>query len=222
MDFEKIRAVIFDLDGTLLDTLNDLKNGVNAALRKNGLPERTADEIRMFVGNGLGMLVARAIPQGSSNPLYPQILADTRKFYAEKSNETTRPYEGIPALLGALERHGIRLAVVSNKPDEQVKSLCRIYFPTISVAVGQREGFRLKPEPDSVLESIRLLGCKPEEVVYAGDSEVDIQTARNAGIPCISVLWGFRSREQLLQAGAECLAETPAEMLNFFSPFFVY
>lgn len=216
MDFTNKKAIIFDLDGTLLDTLIDLRDSVNAALSQNGFPERTTAEVRQFVGNGLGKLVERAIPDGKANPLCEQVLADTRKIYAQKSNDSTKPYDGIPALLHALLDKGYQLAVVSNKPDAQVKSLCKIYFPEIPVAVGQREGFRLKPAPDSVQETIRLLACVPEDVVYVGDSEVDIQTARNAGIPCISVLWGFRSKQQLIEAGADCFAETPAEMLHLF------
>ena len=216
MNFRDKKAVIFDLDGTLLDTLKDLKNSLNAALRKNGLPERSTDEVRQFVGNGLGKLVERAIADGTLNPLYHDVLRDLRLIYAEKSNETTNPYAGIPMLLQTLSERGYLLAVVSNKPDAQVKSLCQMYFPDIPAAVGQRDGFRLKPAPDTVLETIRLLGCNPCEAVYAGDSEVDIQTARNAGIPCISVLWGFRAKEQLLESGAEYFAESPAEMLHFF------
>ncbi len=216
MDFSNKKAIVFDLDGTLLDTLIDLRDSVNAALSQNGFPERTTAEVRQFVGNGLGKLVERAIPDGKANPLCEQVLADTRKIYAQKSNDSTKPYDGIPALLHALLDKGYQLAVVSNKPDAQVKSLCKIYFPEIPVAVGQREGFRLKPAPDSVQETIRLLACSSEDVVYVGDSEVDIQTARNAGIPCISVLWGFRSKQQLIDAGADCFAETPAEMLHLF------
>lgn len=216
MEFTNKKAIIFDLDGTLLDTLIDLRDSVNAALSQNGFPERTTAEVRQFVGNGLGKLVERAIPDGKANPLCEQVLADTRKIYAKKSNDSTKPYDGIPALLHALLAKGYQLAVVSNKPDAQVKSLCKIYFPEIPVAVGQREGFRLKPAPDSVQETIRLLACVPDDVVYVGDSEVDIQTARNAGIPCISVLWGFRSKQQLIDAGADCFAETPAEMLHLF------
>lgn len=216
MDFKDKKAVIFDLDGTLLDTLNDLKNSVNAALTLHGFAERTTDEVRQFVGNGLGKLVERAIPDGISNPLYEQVLADTRRIYAKRSNDTTKPYEGITELLEKLLTRGYQLAVVSNKPDAQVKSLCAIYFPVISVAVGQRTGFRLKPAPDSVQETIRQLGRKADDVVYVGDSEVDVMTARNAKIPCISVLWGFRSKKQLLDAGADVFAESPAEMLNLF------
>ena len=216
MNFKDKKAVIFDLDGTLLDTLNDLKNSLNEALRKNGLPERTTDETRRFVGNGLGKLIERAIPNGKDNPLYDKVLQDMRAIYAERANETTCPYDGIPPLLLMLKQRGYQLAVVSNKPDAQVKALCQTYFPEIPVAVGQREGFRLKPAPDTVLETIRQLGCAANETVYVGDSEVDVQTARNTGIPCISVLWGFRTKQTLLESGAECFAGSPAEMLNFF------
>ncbi len=216
MNFRDKKSVIFDLDGTLLDTLNDLKDSINAALVHNGFPARTTDEVRQFVGNGLGKLAERAIPEGIANPLFEQVLAETRKIYAQKSNDTTKPYDGVPALLQNLLDRGYQLAVVSNKPDAQVKSLCKIYFPKIPVAVGQRDGFQLKPAPDSVLETMRQLGCTADEVVYVGDSEVDVLTAKNTGIPCISVLWGFRSKQQLLDAGAVCFAETPAEMLNLF------
>lgn len=216
MNFKDKKAVIFDLDGTLLNTLTDLKNSLNAALRQNGLPERTTDEVRRFVGNGLGKLVFRAIPDGDKNPLYEKVLADTRAIYAAHSNDTTCPYDGIPELLDALIQRGYRLGVVSNKPDAQVKSLCRIYFPSVQAAVGQREGVPLKPAPDSVLEAIRQLGFHTENAVYVGDSEVDVHTAKNTGIPCISVLWGFRTKEWLLESGAFCFTESPSEMLSLF------
>lgn len=222
MEFNQKKAIVFDLDGTLLNTLQDLKDSLNAALKQNGLPERTTEEVRQFVGNGLGNLIARAIPDGRQNPLYHTVLEDMRLIYAQNANRTTCPYDGIPALIDALLARGYRLAVVSNKPDEQVKSLCQLYFPSIPITVGQRADVRLKPAPDSVLEAIRQLGCSVEDAVYIGDSEVDVQTAQNAHIPCISVLWGFRDQSQLLAAGADRFAETPAEMPGLLESFFVY
>lgn len=222
MNIKQNKAIIFDLDGTLLDTLQDLRDSLNAVLAQNNLPERTTEEVRQFVGNGLGNLIARAIPDGKQNPLYQTVLDEMRQHYAENSNRTTAPYDGIPELINALLARGYLLAVVSNKPDEQVKSLCQLYFPSIPIAVGQREDVRLKPAPDSVLEAIRQLECTTADAVYVGDSEVDIQTAQNAHIPCISVLWGFRDAPQLLAAGAAHFVKSPAEMLGLFESFFVY
>ena len=216
MQFTGVKAVIFDLDGTLLDTLTDLKNSINAALVLHGLPERTTEEVRRFVGNGLAKLAERAV--GSrEHPEYDGVLADTRRIYAQKCRETTKPYDGITELLTSLHTQGIRLAVVSNKPDAQVKKLCADFFPgLIHTAIGQREGVLLKPAPDPLLEAMKELGCTPAECIYAGDSDVDILTARNAGIPCISVLWGFRDRDLLEQAGGTYFAASPAEMMHCF------
>lgn len=216
MQFTGVKAVIFDLDGTLLDTLTDLKNSINAALLLHGLPERTTDEVRRFVGNGLAKLASRAVGS-SAHPEYEGVLADTRRIYAQKCLETTKPYAGISEMLQTLHEKGYLLAVVSNKPDAQVKKLCADFFPGfIHTAIGQREGVLLKPAPDSLLEAIKELGCTAEECIYAGDSDVDILTARNAGIPCISVLWGFRDRSQLEEAGGTYFASSPAEMARSF------
>ena len=217
MQFSDIKAVVFDLDGTLLNTLDDLMNALNAALSENGMPERSRTDVRRFVGNGLAKLVERAIPDGRANPLYEKTLADTRRFYAQKCRENTKPYDGIAELLAALQQKGLRLAVVSNKPDAQVKTLCGEFFPgRIGAAIGQREGVPLKPAADPVLEALRLLDTSPADAVYVGDSDVDILTAKNAGIPCISVLWGFRDRPLLEDAGGKIFAASPAEMIHFF------
>ena len=217
MQFSDIKAVVFDLDGTLLNTLDDLMNGLNAALSENGMPERSRTDVRRFVGNGLAKLVERAIPDGRENPLYEKTLADTRRFYAQKCRENTKPYDGIAELLAALQQKGLRLAVVSNKPDAQVKTLCGEFFPgRIGAAIGQREGVPLKPAADPVLEALRLLDTSPADAVYVGDSDVDILTAKNAGLPCISVLWGFRDRPLLESAGGKIFAASPAEMIRFF------
>ena len=214
MKFNQKKAIVFDLDGTLLDTLQDLKDSLNAALKQNDLPERTIEEVRQFVGNGLGNLIARAIPDGRQNPLYHTVLEDMRLIYAQNANRTTCPYDGIPALIDALLARGYRLAVVSNKPDEQVKSLCQLYFPSIPITVGQRADVRLKPAPDSVLEAIRHLGCSVEDAVYIGDSEVDVETAQNAGIPCIIVTWGFRDREDLVKLNPDYIVDTAEELYD--------
>lgn len=220
MDFSAKKAIIFDLDGTLLDTLTDLRNSVNAALVQHGFPARTTDEVRRFVGNGIATLAARAIPNGTDNPAYDAVLADTRAFYAQKAREHTKPYDGIPELLAELHKNGYLLAVVSNKPDAQVKKLCAEFFGAyISVAIGQKEGVPLKPAPDPVLAALCALGCTASDAIYVGDSDVDVLTARHAEIPCISVLWGFRDRNVLEQAGATYFAHTPAEMGQFFELF---
>lgn len=209
-----IKNVIFDLDGTLLNTLEDLRDSTNAALRAFGLPERTTDEVRRFVGNGVRLLMIRATPGGEENPQFEEILAYFRRHYAEHCFDQTRPYDGILPMLDRLQESGIGLAVVSNKFDAAVRELCRRYFPDqIAIAIGEREGIRKKPAPDSVLQAMRELHADPSESLYVGDSEVDIETARNAGIPCVSVTWGFRDRDFLLAHGASALIDDPSELL---------
>lgn len=207
---------IFDLDGTLLDTLSDLAASVNHALRTHGLPEHSIDDVRRFVGNGVRKLMERAVPDGAANPLFDETFATFRQYYMAHSLDTTRPYEGIPETLEALKARGCHLAVVSNKMMAATQELCRHFFPdTIEVAIGEDEaaGIRRKPAPDTVFAALKALGVGKENAVYVGDSDVDIQTARNAGIPCISVLWGFRDRDFLLQNGAETFISTPSELL---------
>lgn len=210
------QTYIFDLDGTLLDTLGDLAASVNYAMRTHGMPEHTVDEVRLFVGNGVRRLMERAVPGGAAHPAFEAAFDTFRRHYMEHSLDTTRPYEGIPELLQELKRRGGHTAVVSNKFDAATKELCRHFFPdTIDVAVGEHEaeGIRKKPAPDTVLQALSQLGVGQEGAVYVGDSDVDIQTARNSGLPCISVLWGFRDREFLLTHGAETFVSQPSELL---------
>jgi len=207
---------IFDLDGTLLDTLADLAASVNYALRTHGMPEHTINDVRRFVGNGVRKLMERAVPDGASNPDFEAAFATFRQHYMAHSLDTTRPYDGIPETLEALKVKGCHLAVVSNKMMAATQDLCRHFFPdTIEVAIGENEaeGIRKKPAPDTVIAALRQLGVGQERAVYVGDSDVDLETARNSGLPCISVLWGFRDRDFLLQHGAETFISAPSELL---------
>lgn len=208
---------IFDLDGTLLNTLDDLAASVNYALRTHGMPERTLDEVRSFVGNGVRLLMERAIPEGSANPRFEETFATFRAYYMEHSLDTTRPYDGIPEMIHTLKQRGCRLAVVSNKFYAATQELIRHFFPEITVAIGEHEaeGIRKKPAPDTVFEALRQLGVGKEKAVYVGDSDVDLQTARNSGLPCISVLWGFRNRDFLLAHGATTFISHPEELLKY-------
>ena len=209
-------AYIFDLDGTLLDTLGDLAASVNYALRTHGMTGHTIDDVRRFVGNGVRKLMERAIPDGASNPDFEATFATFRQHYMTHSFDTTKPYDGIPETLEALKSKGCHLAVVSNKMMAATQELCRHFFPdTIEVAIGENEaeGIRKKPAPDTVIAALRQLGVGQEGAVYVGDSDVDIETARNSGLPCISVLWGFRDRDFLLQHGAKTFISAPLELL---------
>ena len=216
---------VFDLDGTLLDTLQDLANSVNYALRQHGMPEHSIDDIRRFVGNGVRLLMERAVPDGARNPQFEAAFATFRQYYMQHSLDTTRPYDGIPELLHELKARGCKLAVVSNKMMAATQELVRHFFPDIPVAIGEHEaaGIRKKPAPDTVFEALRQLGIihhpssiihQTSDIVYVGDSDVDIETARNSGLPCISVLWGFRSRDFLLAHGATTFAEHPLDILT--------
>ena len=206
---------IFDLDGTLLYTLDDLTASVNHAMRTEGMKEHTVEEVRMMVGNGVRKLIERAVPGGKENPRYEEAYEAFIGHYLEHSTDTTRPYPGIVEMLAELKRRGKRMAVVSNKYYKATEALCRTFFKDyISVAIGESEQVRKKPAPDTVLEALRRLGADKDGAVYVGDSEVDIATARNSGLPCISVLWGFRHREFLTGNGAETFAERPEEIIK--------
>ena len=209
-------AYIFDLDGTLLDTLGDLAASVNYALRTHGMTEHSIDDVRRYVGNGVRKLMERAIPDGASNPDFEATFVTFRQHYMAHSLDTTKPYDGIPETLQALKAKGCRLAVVSNKMMAATQELCRHFFPdTIEVAIGEDEahGIRKKPAPDTVIAALRQLGVGQERAVYVGDSDVDLETARNSDLPCISVLWGFRDRGFLLQHGAKTFISAPSELL---------
>ncbi len=211
---EEYQTYIFDLDGTLLYTLDDLQTSVNHALRAFGMPERTLDEVRRFVGNGVRNLMEQAVPGGDSNPQFEEVFATFRAHYTEHSLDTTRPYDGVLDVLKELKNRGKRIAVVSNKFYAATQELCRHFFgDCVEVAIGEREDIRRKPAPDTVFEALRQLGVSADGAVYIGDSDVDLATARNSGLPCISVLWGFRDREFLKEHGATTFVETPNEIL---------
>lgn len=204
---------IFDLDGTLLNTINDLAASCNYALRSCGMSGRTVDEVRRFVGNGVRLLMVRAIPGGDSNPRFDEAYAIFRQHYLHHSLDTTKPYDGIEELIAELNAAGKHVAVVSNKFYAATQALVRHFFgDTIKVAIGERENIRKKPAPDTVLEALRQLDMPAEAAVYIGDSDVDIDTARNCGMPCISVLWGFRDRQFLIDHGATTLVSEPGEI----------
>lgn len=208
-------TVIFDLDGTLLDTLADLADSVNYVMRLHGLPIHTIDQVRAMVGNGIYVLLERAIPGGRQFPAFDTCAAEFQEHYKLHMQDKTGPFPGILPLLQRLTQEGCKLAVVSNKFDAAVKALCRDYFGSlIPVAIGEHEaaGIAKKPAPDTVLEAMKQLGAEPSSCVYVGDSDVDIETAKNSEIPCISVTWGFRSREFLTAHGAVTLAEDAEDL----------
>ena len=209
----KLKTVIFDLDGTLLDSLEGLWHSTNAALRALGYPERTLDEVRDFVGNGVGKLIERALPGGTENPEFERCVAEFLKDYQNTMLTCSRPYPGIVPLLEGLRADGYATAVVSNKVDGAVKELSRKFFgELIRVSIGERSGVARKPAPDSVFAALEELGMPRESAAYVGDSEVDIATARNAGLPCFSVDWGNRTRQLLLSSGATSISHTAEEL----------
>ena len=208
-----IKAVIWDLDGTLLNTLDDLAASVNAALAMNGMPLRSTEEVRAFVGNGIRRLMVRAVPDGEANPAFDKALEDFTRHYGAHSRDRTRPYDGILEMLDKLSAAGVKHAIVSNKIDFAVKALSRAYFgERMCAAIGDDPSRARKPAPDSVFAAMREMGVTAQETVYVGDSDVDVLTARNAGVSCVAVLWGFRDEACLRAAGAEKLARTPDEL----------
>ena len=201
------------MDGTILDTLDDLTDTLNMSLAEVGMPVRTKDEVRSFVGNGVGKLLERAVPQGTTEEEMAALAGAFRKNYAVHCADKTKPYDGMPELIAALRAAGLKTAVVSNKVDFAVQTLAEGYFKGLfDMAVGEREGVRRKPAPDSVNEVMRTLGIPQEETVYIGDSDVDADTARNACVDFVGVEWGFRPREVLLEHGATVTVKTADEL----------
>ena len=212
---QNYQAVLFDLDGTLLNTLQDLADATNAALAAFGLPADTVDEVRRFVGNGVRLLMERAVPGGAQHPQFEEILAYFKEYYAAHCRVNTAPYPGVLPMLETLQAAGVPVAVISNKFDGAVKQLAAAYFgPRVALAVGEKPGVRKKPAPDAVLHALDQLGVAPQRAVYIGDSDVDVATARNAGTDGIAVCWGFRSRQELEAAGAARIAQSPEELLG--------
>lgn len=211
----KYMIAIFDLDGTILNTLEDLADSTNYALKTCGYPERTMDEVRQFVGNGIRKLMERAVPEGTPVEEIDRVHETFTAHYKVHCADKTRPYDGIMELLQNLKKDGCKLAVVSNKADYGVQELCKQYYDGIfDFAVGEREGIRKKPAPDSVNEVLKTLGCSRDRAVYIGDSDVDIQTAANAQMDHIIVEWGFRDVPFLIAKGAKVLVEKPEEILE--------
>ena len=211
----KKNTIVFDLDGTLLGSLEDIFICVNYALSQQGLPRRTKDEVRSFLGNGYRYLIAHAVSPHTNSLKTEQVLDSFRAYYQLHCQDVTKPYDGISEMLDTLRDNGYKMAIVSNKDDEAVKQLAaRFFSPWINIAVGESKEVRRKPNPDAVLQAIKQLGSKVEDSIYVGDSEVDIATAKNAGIPCIACLWGFRDEPFLLENGATQLIKTPRELLS--------
>lgn len=211
-------TIVFDLDGTLLNTLEDLTDSVNYAMRQFHLPEHTIGEIRTYVGNGARKLIERAVPQGREPQDVEEILTVFRQHYQEHCEDKTGPYDGVLEMLAELKQEGYRMAIVSNKPDGAVKQLFRKYFSAyVETAVGEHSGAKKKPAPDMVCQALAELSADVSRAVYVGDSEVDLQTAANVPMPCVSVLWGFRTKEELCAAGAvsSAMIRTPQELLPY-------
>lgn len=209
----KYKLVIFDMDGTILYTLDDICDGVNASLSKHGLPVRTKDEIRCHIGNGIRHEIESSVPEGTKESMIDAVFHDFHAWYEIHCNDRTRPYDGIVELLEDLKQAGIHCAVVSNKADYAVKALNEIYFKgLLEAGVGEKDGIARKPAPDEVDEVLRLLNMERNRAVYIGDSEVDIETAANAGMDCIGVSWGYRDRKWLQECGAEVIVDDVSQL----------
>ena len=211
----KYTTIIFDLDGTLLNTLADLAAATNHALAEHKLPQRTTDEVRQFVGNGIRKLIERAVPADTPAELQEEVFASFNRYYKQHCADSTRPYDGVPQLLQQLRTAGCCTAIVSNKADYGVQALAKQYFNgQLDAACGERAGIAKKPAPDMLLAIMQQLKAEPASTIYIGDSDTDIATASNAGVDCIGACWGFRGREELEQAGAEALADFPKDCQN--------
>lgn len=211
----KYNTIIFDLDGTLLNTLDDLRDSLNDILLRKGYAPQSLEAVKRYVGNGVKNLILRALPESCDEEEVLRVLEEFKSHYKNNMQNKTRPYNGIMELLLDLHRFNLKIAIVSNKFDTAVKSLSRTYFGNlIPVAIGETAEIKRKPAPDSIFAAIKELGADINKTVLVGDSETDVQTAKNAGIPCIGVTWGFRNREVLRNEGADYLIDTPRELLT--------
>lgn len=211
----KYRAIIWDLDGTLLNTIDDLKDSVNFALTTFHFRERSLEEVKASVGNGVERLLSLSLPKGEDTPKFKEILETFKTYYSQNSAVKTKPYKDILGTITQIKKLGIKQAVVSNKFDNAVKELCPKYFGNIFTAcIGETSNIRRKPAPDMLLKASAILKINKEEILFVGDSEVDFKTAQNANIPCVSALWGFRTKEELLKYGAKTFASNPKDVLR--------
>ncbi len=211
----RYKLAVFDMDGTILNTLEDLADSTNYALKANGLPERTIDEVRRFVGNGIRLLIERAVPTDTDKKLTDKVFDTFKEYYKTNCAVKTRPYDGIKDVLLELRKAGCLTAVVSNKADFAVQDLCKDYFDNLfDFAIGEREGIKKKPAPDSVFEVLSKLNVEKDNAVYIGDSDVDFATSVNAGMDVIMVGWGFRDEEFLREKGAKRIIKQPSEILD--------
>lgn len=208
-------ALIFDLDGTILDTLGDLSNSVNFALEKNMLPLRSQEEVRSFVGNGIRLLIERSAPENTPEEIIENCFNDFKVHYRDNSAVLTKAYDGIENLLMAIRGKCIKTAVASNKADFAVQALVEKYFNGLfDYSAGEKKGIRRKPYPDSVFSAMEHLGVSKENCIYIGDSDVDVETARNSGLRCICVTWGFRDEELLRSFSPDFIVSSPEEILD--------
>ena len=213
--FENVNTVIFDMDGTVLNTLEDLTVSVNYVLSKFNMPDHSEEEYRKFFGNGIKYALKCAVTEETPEEVIEEMLPIFREHYNEHCHDRTKPYDGIIELMSMLRANGYKMAIVSNKIDSAVKELNdRFFSEYVDVAIGEKPGIKRKPAPDTVLAALDELGSKKEAAVYIGDSEVDLQTALNSELPCISVLWGFRDKDFLISKGASVFAETPEEVYD--------
>ena len=209
----RYKAVLFDMDGTVLDTLDDLADSVNRSLREFGLPEVSRFQVGQSLGNGAKYLIRHCLPEGSDEAFCEQVLAFYKPWYDAHCRIKTKPYDGILQLMVALRADGIRQAIISNKPDSAVQELAEAFFPRLmDVVIGESPAVKRKPSPDTVLAAASQMGLMASDCVYIGDTEVDLETARNAGMDCIPVSWGFRTEEQLRAAGAEEIIRSPEDL----------
>ncbi|MFI3228190.1 MAG: HAD family hydrolase [Clostridia bacterium] len=214
-NMKKITTVIFDLDGTLLNTLTDITNSVNHALQQSNFPIHTEDEVKTYVGNGAKLLIKRAMPENHTEEQFNTVFAEYMEYYILHSNDNTKPYDGVLQTLKALKLAGIKTAILSNKPDEQTKPLANVVFEgTIDFARGQVVGIPEKPAPDGVYSVLETLNSLPEETIFVGDSDVDILTGKNANLYSVGVSWGFRPTEVLLKNGADTIINHMSELLD--------
>lgn len=206
-NIRKYSAVIFDLDGTLLNTIDDLRNSLNEVLSAHGYKNITVDDAKHFLGNGASVFVGKSLPQGTNDDEFKRILDEFVDNYKDNCLNLTAPYDKVPEMIDELSKAGFKTAIVSNKPDVAVQMLKEMFFKNVDVAIGEREGTRKKPAPDMVISALEKLKVNKEDAVYVGDTEVDLMTAKNSGMDCISVGWGFRTKSELIDSGASVICD---------------